>query len=122
MGIQIIIPLIDTYIFPNNFEKQLQYMYLYLRCNPFLMGRYNRLSIHYGYNFNILNTFKMGLFKKLCSHIPSKMDPSRPPGGQKYHKTSEIIKQRRNSLKMPVIGAFTLQYNAKMNYISWPIN
>ena len=44
------------------------------------MGRYNRLSIHYGYNFNILNTFKMGLFKKLCSHIPSKMDPSRPPG------------------------------------------
>ena len=40
----------------------------------------NRLSIHYGYNFNILNTFKMGLFKKLCSHIPSKMDPSRPPG------------------------------------------
>ena len=82
MGIQIIIPLIDIY-FPNNFDKQLQYMYVYLRCNPFLMGRYNRLSIHYGCNLNILNTFKMGLLKKLCSHIPSKMVPSRPPPGKK---------------------------------------
>ena len=28
--------------------------------------------------------------------------------GYKCYKMTEIIKQRRNSLKMPVIGAFTL--------------
>ena len=44
------------------------------------MGINDGGSIKYGYDFEILNTFEMGVFKKkLCSHITSRMDPSQTP-------------------------------------------
>ena len=46
------------------------------------MGKDIGGSIQYGYNFEMLNTFKMGHLKKTCSHIPSRMDPSQTPGSR----------------------------------------
>ena len=52
------------------------------------MGMNDGGSVKYGYDFEILNIFEMGLLKKkMCSHIPSKMDPSQTPG----IKTSILI-------------------------------
>ena len=48
------------------------------------MGKDIGGSIQYGYNFEMLNTFKMGHLKKPCSHIPSRMDPSQTPGTFPY--------------------------------------
>ena len=58
------------------------------------MGMHDEGSIHYGYDFEILNTFEMGLLKKMCSHIPSRMDQSQTPGSGRHARCHELLSLR----------------------------